>query len=93
MSEQERFLLTFDSAQGGPVKVERIGEAGELTELDLAGFLRRLTPAPATGAPQQIVINIYGAGVQGPEVVEQLGHTANPKVGTNPISSYYKKKD
>lgn len=76
MSEQqERFLVTFDSTQGVPVKVERIGEAGELTEVDVAGFLRRLTPGPAAGIPQQIIINIYGGGAQGTPVVE---HVAGP---------------
>lgn len=92
MSEQERFLLTFDSARGGPVKVEQIGEAGELTELELAGFLRLLAPGPAPAAPQQIVINIYGAGVQGVEVVEQAAHSVAPVIGTKP-RSHYKKKE
>src|ERR1043165_346520 len=84
MSEQDRYLLTFDSARGVPVKVEQIGEAGELTEGELAGFLRLLTSAPAPEAPQQIIINIYGAGAQGTPVVEQIGHSAMPKIGTKP---------
>ncbi|HEX6901849.1 MAG TPA: hypothetical protein VF789_19165 [Thermoanaerobaculia bacterium] len=79
MGEQERFLVTFDSARKAAVKVERVGEAGELTEVDLPGFLRMLAPAPGTaaGAPQQITINIYGGGAPGAPVVEQM--TGPPK--------------
>jgi hypothetical protein len=78
MSEYERFLLTFDSAQGVPVKAERVGEAGELTEVDLPDFLRSLTPGPAAHAPQQIVINIYGGGAQDPPAVERAAGPPKP---------------
>lgn len=70
MNDLERFLVTFDTARGVPVKVERVGEAGELTEVDLPGFVRSLSSGPAAGPPQQIVINIYGGGAQGPPVVQ-----------------------
>jgi hypothetical protein len=76
MSEQKRFLVTFDSAQGGPLKVEQIGESGELTEVELAGFLRLLNPGAAAAVPaQQIVINIYGGAAP---VVEQLPAPPKP---------------
>lgn len=71
MSELKRFLVTFDSVRGVPVKVDQIGEAGELTEVDLQGFVRSLAASSPAGASQKIVINIYGGGVQGTEVVEQ----------------------
>jgi len=77
MSE-ERFLLTFDSARGVPVKVERIGESGDLTEVDLQGFLSSLTSGPAAHAPQQIVINIYGGG--GARVMEPAGPPLKPPI-------------
>ena len=69
MGEHQRFLLTFDAARGIPIKVERVGEAGELTEVDLQGFLHSLAPGPAAHTPQQIIINIYGGGAQGTPVV------------------------
>jgi hypothetical protein len=73
MSDQERFLLTVDSARGVPVKVERIGEAGELIEVDLPGFLSSLTPGSAAApVPQQIVINIYGGAAGATPVVERV---------------------
>jgi hypothetical protein len=71
MSEHERFLVTFDSARGMPVKVERIGEAGELTEEGLVDFLRLLSVGSAAEAPQQITINIYGSGPQATAVMEK----------------------
>jgi hypothetical protein len=91
VSEQERFLLTFDSARGVPVKVERIGEAGELTELDLQGFLRQLTPGPAAAAPpQQIIINVYGGGT--PVVEQAPGPPQHPPVYADQPGPYYKPK-
>lgn len=79
MSEHERFLLTFDSARGVPVKAERIGESGELTEVDLPSFLQSLTAGPAAPPPQQqIVINIYGGGAQGTPVVEHTAGSPKP---------------
>lgn len=95
MSEKERFLVTFDPVQSMPVKVERVGEAGELTEMDLAGFLRMLAPGQAAGVPQQITINIYGGGAQGAQVVEQLAGPPKPPPhfqGDEPTPHYYKPK-
>jgi hypothetical protein len=90
MSEQERFLLTFDSAQGVPVKVERIGESGDLTEVDLQGFLSSLTSSPAASTPQQIVINIYGGG--GAQVVEPAEQSKPPFVQYDRGDNYKPKK-
>jgi hypothetical protein len=77
MSERNRFLVTVDSARGVPVKVERIGEAGELTEVDLQGFVRSLVSSSPASPSQQIVINIYGGTAQGAEVVEQARPAKN----------------
>lgn len=78
MNEHDRFLLTFDSARGMVVKVERVGKDGDLTEVDMAGFLGMLTHGPdAAVAPQPININInfYG-GKSTPAVA--VGGPPNP---------------
>ena len=49
--------------------------------MDLPGFLRLLNPGPAAGAPQQIVINIYGGGTQGAPAVEVKGPPKPPLTG------------
>jgi hypothetical protein len=95
VNEKERFLVTFDSARGMPVKVERVGEAGELTEVDLPEFLRMLSPGQAVGVPQQITINIYGGGVQGTQIVEPSARPPKPPLyfqGDEPTPHYYKPK-
>ena len=38
MSKQTRYLLTVDSATGTAVKLERLGEAGDLTEVPLSSL-------------------------------------------------------
>lgn len=63
MSEHLRFLVTVDSTSGAPVKVEQVGQAGDLSEVDLASFLRSLgAGSGGTGAPPQVVVNIYTSG-------------------------------
>ncbi|MGZ3459843.1 MAG: hypothetical protein ACXU86_15210 [Archangium sp.] len=68
MSKQTRFLLTVDSETGAAVKLERLGEAGDLTEVPLSTLavapLGVPGAPPAAGvaaplAPQSLVINIY----------------------------------
>lgn len=99
MSEHSRFLLTVDSATGAAVKVERVGEAGELTEVDLQSLLRMLGASPAAAPPQQIIINVYGGGGQGPAtvaVVDPSKGVAKPQpMYSNDITSrpYKPKKD
>jgi hypothetical protein len=56
MSKQTRYLLTVDSATGAAVKLERVGEAGDLTEVPLS----TLSMAPPAGVgplpmPQQLM--------------------------------------
>ena len=36
MAKQTKYLLTVDSATGAAVKLERLGEAGDLTEVPLS---------------------------------------------------------
>ncbi|WP_395816796.1 hypothetical protein [Archangium minus] len=74
MSKQTRFLLTVDSATGAAVKLERLGEAGDLTEVPLNTLttapLGVTSSVPAAGgggaplSPQSLVINIYMGGPQ-----------------------------
>ncbi|HYO59994.1 hypothetical protein [Archangium sp.] len=70
MSKQTRYLLTVDSATGVAVKLERLGEAGDLTEVPLSMLAVAIPGAPpAAGAgapptPQSMVINIYMGGPQ-----------------------------
>ena len=59
MSKQTRYLLTVDSATGTAVKLERLGEAGDLTEVPLSSLSVPTAGAvqpPAVPAPQSLVI-------------------------------------
>jgi hypothetical protein len=69
LSEHLRFLVTVDLSSGAPVKVEQVGQAGDLAEVDLASFLRSLGGHAAAGAPPQVVVNIFtsGSAQAGPE--------------------------
>ncbi|WP_199243247.1 hypothetical protein [Vitiosangium sp. GDMCC 1.1324] len=65
MSKQMRYLLTVDPATGAAVKLERLGEAGDLTEVPLSTLAIAPTAAQAAPpAPQSLVINIYMGGPQ-----------------------------
>jgi hypothetical protein len=69
MSKQTRYLLTVDSATGAAVKLERLGEAGDLTEVPLSTLAVAIPGAqPMAGAAppasQPLVINIYMGGPQ-----------------------------
>lgn len=70
MSKQTRYLLTVDSATGAAVKLERLGEAGDLTEVPLSTLAVAIPgaqPMAGVGAPpasQPLVINIYMGGPQ-----------------------------
>lgn len=78
MSEHDRFLLTFDSARGVAVKVERVGKDGDLTEVDMAGLLGMLAQGPdAAAAAQPINININFYGGKGTPAV-MAGGLPNP---------------
>lgn len=65
MSDLLRYVVSIDPASKA-IKVEQIGQAGELTEVDLPSFAQILG-AGATGAlqPAQIVVNIYAGGAPG----------------------------
>lgn len=47
MTGATRYLLTTD-AKGELVKVEQMGEAGDLAEVDLRWFVSQLAPPAAT---------------------------------------------
>lgn len=68
MGETLRYIVTIDSASGA-VTVEQIGEAGDLTPVELAPFVQALGAGAAPGgSPSQIVINIYAGGAAGAPV-------------------------
>lgn len=87
MSQNLRYLVTVDSTSGAPIRAEQIGEAGELTEVDLAGFVRSLGASAASPGPAQIVINIFagetpvamsGLPAQPANPMRHLGFTPAP---------------
>ena len=59
MSDNLRYLVTVDSASGQAIRVEQVGEAGDLTEVDLAAFVQSLGASPGNPVSPQIVINIF----------------------------------
>jgi hypothetical protein len=68
MGETLRYIVSIDSASG-VVKVEQIGEAGDLTPVELDPFLQSLGAGTVpAGASSQIVINIYAGGAAGAPV-------------------------
>lgn len=87
MSETLRYLVTVDATSGEPVRAEQVGEAGDLTEVDLAGFLRSLGASARSSGPSQIVINIFagetpvalsGAQTQATNPMRHLGFVPAP---------------
>jgi len=71
LSEKLRYLLTLDAKTGEMLKAEQLGEAGDLAEVDLAGFARSLAGSlrvhggmGGAGAPSPVIINIYSGGAQ-----------------------------
>ncbi|ATB31087.1 hypothetical protein [Melittangium boletus] len=89
MPRQTRYLLTVDSDTGTAVKLERLGEAGELTEVPL-GMLSGVSSAPPphggvmAPSPQSLVINIY---MGGPQPVAQPSYSVRepPGPGARPM--------
>lgn len=66
MSDLLRYVVSIDPATKAAVKVEQIGEAGELTEVDLAPFIQFLAAGTAGASqPAQVVINVYAGGPPG----------------------------
>lgn len=69
MPETLKYLLTVDAETGVALKIEQIGEDGDLTEVPLSGFQ---LGAPQKGTPTASVVNIYvgggAAGGEGPVV-------------------------
>jgi hypothetical protein len=80
LARLEKYLLTVDSETGSPVKIEHMGEAGELTEVPLEN-LRVLDPS--LPAPQ--VVNVYIGGAPVSEIqgtTAALGAGPPPRGGT-----------
>ncbi len=66
MSNQTKYLLTVDSKTGAATKLERVGEAGELTEVPLNTLAAAYAqPMPAMGTPPAavpVVLNLFLGG-------------------------------
>jgi hypothetical protein len=83
MAEHIKYLLTVDATTGRPIKAERLGDAGELSEVALNElFLRPPAPPPAastvSGTPQSVVINIFMGGQ--PQPVSTTSVAASSKL-------------
>lgn len=80
MSDHLRFLVTVDSSSGAPVKVEQVGQAGDLAEVDLASFVRSLgAGSGGAGAPPQVVVNIFAGGAQTAPGAALVATTTQPE--------------
>ncbi|HSP81923.1 MAG TPA: hypothetical protein VLQ93_25605 [Myxococcaceae bacterium] len=79
MSNQTKYLLTVDSKTGAATKLERVGEAGELTEVPLSTLAAaHAQPVAAMGMPPAavpVVLNLYLGGYPG---AAPLGLMATP---------------
>jgi hypothetical protein len=53
-----KYLVTVDSETGVPTKLQLVGDAGELTELDLSN----LSWEGANTGAISVVVNVYGSG-------------------------------
>jgi hypothetical protein len=91
LSQHLRYLVTVDATSGAPVKVEQLGQAGDLSEVDVASFLRGLgTGSGGTGSPPQIVVNIFAGGAPGAQgAVVATSAPVNPmqNLGVDPAPS------
>jgi len=59
MANYIKYLLTVDADTGIPVKIEQVGEAGELREVSMSELQPAITPASAGGT---VIVNIYAGG-------------------------------
>ena len=85
MSDLLRYVVSIDPASKA-VKVEQIGEAGELTEVDLTSFVQLLGAGMAgSGQPAQVVINVYAGGSpSGPVKLQVSGAPPETIYGVEP---------
>ncbi len=87
MSDLLRYVVSIDPASKA-VKVEQIGDAGELTEVDLASFVQLLGAGTAGASqPAQVVINVYAGGTApsgGPPKLEISGALPEMMRGYDP---------
>ena len=74
MAKHEKYLLTVNAETGEPVKIEHMGEAGELTEVSLEGF------QPAASSQPQIINVFIGSQVPAApgDVLVQRGERGRP---------------
>ncbi len=56
-----KYLVTVDADTGVPVKIEQVGDAGQLTEVSMQEVSPQPTPATSGGT---VIVNIYAGGGQ-----------------------------
>lgn len=81
-----RYLVTLDAKSGRMLKAEQLGEAGDLAEVDLEGFVRSIASSlrvhhGGLGTPPPVVINVYPGGTQG-GMPEPISSQKGPPPGT-----------
>lgn len=59
MADYVKYLLTVDADTGVPVKIEQVGDAGELREVSLSELRPTLSAGSAGGT---VIVNIYAGG-------------------------------
>jgi len=60
MANQVKYLLTVDSTTGATIKIERLGDAGDLTEVPLSSLhMPPVAAEPSGVSPQSVVVNIF----------------------------------
>ncbi len=86
-----KYVVTVDSETGKPIKLQRMGESGELTDEDLG----LLFPARESGGPGvSIAVNIYAAGYPGGTSVYtgttpgQTGGVGGPPAGDVKLAAH-----
>lgn len=70
MTSHAKYLVTLDEETGDIVKVEKLGEAGDLTEIPDSPFQPIIGQSTTTAAAGSYVVNIY------------MGEGAPPQVTT-----------
>lgn len=75
MAKHQKYLLTVDAETGHPVRIERMGETGDLEEVPLEGL-----GVAGERAPTTQIINVYVGG-QPPPAEGRRGSPPQPTPG------------
>ncbi|MBI2214108.1 MAG: hypothetical protein HYU52_10715 [Acidobacteria bacterium] len=78
MANYVKYLLTVDADTGVPVKIEQVGEAGELREVSMSDLAPAISPGSAGGT---VIVNIYAGGqVSMQQTPEQAARLLTPGI-------------